>query len=166
MKCSSIIYATVALISIVALSSFQSANAQCKRFSKTRVLSTLDARAQLLHASSGRMMQGEQAAVVIDAPQGLVRLDLVTHESLGVVHYVVTNRMGDEITRGAVRAGRASIDLEVLQQQSLTFSVEIPEGISPYTTIGCVGLAATRANIIDLTPASEAIADVKVVNAP
>jgi hypothetical protein len=84
MKRSSLLYATLALVSLVALSSLQSVNAQCKRFSKMRVLRS------------------------IDAPQGYVSLDLFTHASLGQVEYSITDRLGHEIDSGTLATGRVS----------------------------------------------------------
>jgi hypothetical protein len=165
MKRSSLLYATLALVSLVALSSLQSVNAQCKRFSKTRVLRSIDAGSQLLYASAGHMIQGERAAVVIDAPQGFVSLDLFTHASLGQVEYSITDRLGHEIDSGTLATGRASIGLDLPEQKRLTVSIAVPQGNVAYTSMGCVGLAVYHPDVIELAPVSESVADIKAEKA-
>ena len=139
------------LISIlVLLVGTYEADAQCRRFARQRVISTLDDGQIIGQITSGTIGRGESAATVLEIDQsGPVDLILSTHNDLGNVTYSVVDARGTVHGEGRVRGSQERISIDVEQDTDLIVHIESERSASAYTPLGCVALATTR--VIDET---------------
>ena len=128
------------LISILVLlvGTFE-ADAQCRRFARQRVISTLDDGQIIGQITSGTIGRGESAATVLE----------IDHNDLGNVTYSVVDTRGTVHGEGRVRGSQERISIDVEQDTDLIVHIESERSASAYTPLGCVALATTR--VIDET---------------
>ena len=126
------------LISILVLlvGTFE-ADAQCRRFARQRVISTLDDGQIIGQITSGTIGRGESAATVLEIDQsGPVDLILSTHNDLGNVTYSVVDTRGTVYGEGQVRGAQERISIDVEQDTDLIVHIESEKrSASAYTPI-------------------------------
>ena len=90
------------------------ADAQCRKFTKQRVISSLDVDQAIDQIKTGTLGRGESAAAVLEVEaSGTVDLIVCTHPDLGEVTYNVVNAIGEGgfsrvmLVRTKVRGGAA-----------------------------------------------------------
>ena len=126
------------------------ADAQCRRFARQRVISTLDDGQIIGHITSGAIGRGESASAVLPIEEsGPVDLILSTHSDLGNVSYSVVDSRGIVYGEGRVRGSQERIAIDVEKDTDLIVRIESEGNKRAYTPIGCVALATTR--VIDET---------------
>lgn len=119
------------------------AAAQCRRFTKQRVISTLDSGASLDLIAAGTLGRGESAATLLNIPQpGAVDLIISTHPDLGRVEFSIVGTDGKVHQRGETRdqVKRVSVEAET----DLIVHIQSEQASGTYTPLGCVAVAAVR----------------------
>ena len=131
---------------IVSLIPAAQADAQCRRFSKQRVLGALEADMMLEQMTSGAIGRGETAATLlpIDA-SGAIELLISTHPDLGRVAFRILDVEGRQIREGEILGTTARIPIEVQAGIDLIVHIESERATNAYTPLGCVAIATTRA---------------------
>ena len=77
------------------------AGAQCRKFTKQRVISTLDAGQAIDQIQAGTLGRGESAAAVLEVnASGTVDLLISTHPDLGEVSFNVVSASGRSLSEG------------------------------------------------------------------
>lgn len=121
------------------------ADAQCRKFSKQRIISTLDADQMLDQMTAGTLGRGESAAALIEVEaSGTVDLIISTHPDLGAVGYNVVNAQGGRIASGTVNGSVARLPIVVEADSDLIVHIQSERTTGAYTPLGCVSLATAR----------------------
>ncbi len=130
---------------VILIGSFQ-ADAQCRRFARQRVISTLDDNQIIGQITSGTMSRGESASAVLEIEQtGTVDLILSTHQELGSVSYrVADNTRGTQYGEGQIQGPQARISIDVQEDTDLIVHIQSERTTNAYIPLGCVALATTR----------------------
>lgn len=129
---------------VILIGSFQ-ADAQCRRFARQRVISTLDDNQIIGQITSGTMSRGESASAVLEIEQtGTVDLILSTHQELGSVSYRVADTRGTQYGEGQIRGPQARISIDVQEDTDLIVHIQSERTTNAYIPLGCVALATTR----------------------
>jgi len=131
-------------ILVILIGSYE-ADAQCRRFARQRVISTLDDGQIIGQITSGTIGRGESAATVLEIDQtGPVDLILSTHKDLGKVAYSVVDTRGTVYGEGIVRGSQDRISIDVESDTDLIVHIESERIAGAYTPLGCVALATSR----------------------
>lgn len=132
------------LLLVLAMST-TSADAQCRRFSKQRVLGALEADMMLENMTSGAIGRGETAATLlpIDA-SGIIELLISTHPDLGRVAFRVLDIEGRQLSEGEILGSTARISMEVETGIDLIVHIESEQAVGAYTPLGCVAISTAR----------------------
>lgn len=121
------------------------AEAQCRRFARQRVISTLDDGQIIGQLTSGTIGRGESAATVLEIDQtGSVDLILSTHNDLGAVAFNVVDTHGMLYGEGTIRGSQERISIDVEEGIDLIVHIESERATNAYTPLGCVAVATTR----------------------
>ena len=130
---------------IVSLIPAAQADAQCRRFSKQRVLGALEADMMLEQMTSGAIGRGETAATLIpiDA-SGAIELLISTHPDLGRVAFRILDVEGRQIREGEILGTTARIPIEVEAGIDLIVHIESEQAVGAYTPLGCVAISTAR----------------------
>ena len=122
------------------------ADAQCRRFARQRVISTLDDGQIIGQLTSGTIGRGESAATVLEINEtGSVDLILSTHTDLGAVAYNVVDTRGERYGEGTIRGSQERISIDVEEGTDLIVHIESERATNAYIPLGCVAIATTRA---------------------
>ena len=134
-----------ALSTLILLISAAEADAQCRRFARQRVISTLNADQTLGQITSGVMSRGESASTVLEIEDaGIVDLILSTHRELGSVSYSVTDARGNQYSTGQVQGPQERISIDVQADTDLIVHIQSERTTNAYIPLGCVALATAR----------------------
>ena len=133
------------LLASLALLATSSTSAQCKKFSKKRVISTLQADQVIDQITAGTMGRGESAAALIEVEaSGEVDLIISTHPDLGEVSFNVVNTSGGKIADGIIRDQVTRIPISVEADSDLIVHIQSESATGAYTPLGCVSMATTK----------------------
>ena len=120
-------------------------DAQCRRFARQRVISTLEAGQTLDQITSGTMSRGESASALLEIDEaGTVDLILSTHRELGSVSYQVTDNRGNKYGRGQVQGPQERISIDVQEDTDLIVHIQSERTTNAYIPLGCIALATAR----------------------
>ena len=120
-------------------------SAQCRKFSKQRVISTLQADQVIDQITAGTMGRGESAAALIEVEaSGEVDLIISTHPDLGEVSFNVVNTSGGKIADGIIRDQVTRIPISVEADSDLIVHTQSESATGAYTPLGCVSMATTK----------------------
>jgi len=134
-----------ALSTLILLIGAAEADAQCRRFARQRVISTLDAGQTLSQITSGMMSRGESASAVLEIEEaGTVDLILSTHRELGSVSYSVVDARGKKYGEGQVQGPQERISIDVQEDTDLIVHIKSERTTNAYIPLGCVALATAR----------------------
>ena len=137
-------YSSLLLASIALLAS-TSVSAQCKKFSKKRVISTIQGKQSIDQITSGTLGRGESAAALIEVTTtGEVDLIISTHPNLGEVTYNVVTTNGQSLASGSSRGSIARLPISVEAHSDIIVHVQSEKTSSAYIPIGCVAMATTK----------------------
>lgn len=129
----------------ISLLTFATANAQCKRFTRQRVINTLDKNIMLDQVAAGTLGRGESAATVIEVRSpGVLDLIISTHPDLGTVQYSVVDTQGRLYKDGTIQGQLERLSVESDGQGDLIIHIQSEKASGAYTPLGCVALATTR----------------------
>ena len=137
------------LFSLLALSAFilsaSPASAQCKKFSRNRVINAFDGDIAIDQITSGTIGRGERASALIEVEStGEVDLIISTHPDLGEVSYSVISTSGERLVEGSLDGTAKRMPLNVQAEVDLIVHIASELPSSAYTPIGCVSLATTK----------------------
>jgi len=121
------------------------ADAQCRKFTKQRVISSLDVDQAIDQIKTGTLGRGESAAAVLEVEaSGTVDLIICTHPDLGEVTYNVVNTAGRKVTQGSTNGSMTQVAVEVEAEQDLIVHVASERASGAYAPIGCVSLVTAH----------------------
>jgi len=137
------------LLTIASIVSASSVDAQCRRFTRQRVISTLDQGTVIDQVTAGTLGRGESAAtlLVVDAP-GKVDLVISTHPDLGEVTYSVVDTQGKNYGHGQIRGQIERFPIETDGTSDLIVHIQSEKSTNAYAPLGCVALATTKSSQI------------------
>ena len=131
-------------LALLTLTAFD-AGAQCRKFTRQRVISTLDAGQAIDQIQAGTLGRGESAAAVLEvSASGTVDLIISTHPDLGQVSFNVVTTSGRSLAEGTLLGTVTSLPLQVEATEDLIVHVTSEKATGAYTPIGCVSLVTTQ----------------------
>lgn len=131
-------------LALLTLTAFD-AGAQCRKFTKQRVISTLDAGQAIDQIQAGTLGRGESAAAVLEvSASGTVDLLISTHPDLGEVTFNVVSASGRSLAEGTIAGTVTTLPLQVEAAEDLIVHVTSEKASGAYTPIGCVSLVTTQ----------------------
>ena len=134
-----------AISTLILLIGAAEADAQCRRFARQRVISTLDVDQILGQITSGTMSRGESASAVLEIEEaGAVDLILSTHRELGNVSYKVVDARGNQYGAGQIQGPQERISIDVPEDTDLIVHIQSERTTNAYIPLGCVALATAR----------------------
>lgn len=120
------------------------ANAQCRKFSRQRVISALSTDVAIDQITAGTLGRGESAAALIEVEStGDIDLIISTHPELGEVTFNVVNTQGGALANGTTHGQLTRIPITVAANEDLIVHIKSEKPYGAYTPIGCVSLATT-----------------------
>lgn len=120
------------------------ANAQCRKFSRQRVISALSTDVAIDQITAGTLGRGESAAALIEVEStGDIDLILSTHPELGEVTYNVVNIQGGALATGSTRGQLTRIPISVNAHEDLIVHIKSEKPYGAYAPMGCVSMATT-----------------------
>ena len=133
------------LLASIGMLAATSATAQCKKFSKKRVISAVQGAQTLDQITAGTLGRGESAAALIEVDtSGEVDLIISTHPNLGEVQYNVVTSQGESLASGSSTGGLARLPIEVKAHSDIIVHIESEKPSSAYIPLGCVAVATTK----------------------
>ena len=133
------------LLASLALLATSSTSAQCKKFSKKRVISAIDGAHNIDQITAGTLGRGESAAALIEVETtGEVDLIISTHPNLGEVHYSVVTTQGQSLASGSSRGSIALLPIAVEAHSDIIVHIQSEQPSSAYVPLGCVAMATTK----------------------
>ena len=134
----------LSLFAVILLSGLQ-ADAQCRRFSKQRVLGALEADMVLDRITAGAIGRGETAATLMPIhDSGDIELLISTHPDLGRVTFRILDVEGRQIREGELLGSTARIPVQVEAGIDLIVHIESEQAVGAYTPLGCVAISTAR----------------------
>jgi len=124
------------LLASLALLATSSTSAQCKKFSKKRVISAIDGAHNIDQITAGTLGRGES--------DGEVDLIISTHPNLGEVHYSVVTTQGQSLASGSSRGSIARLPIAVEAHSDIIVHIQSEQPSSAYVPLGCVAMATTK----------------------
>lgn len=120
-------------------------SAQCRKFSKKRVVTSLQGGQTIDQITAGHLGRGESAAALIEVKTtGVVDLIISTHPDLGEVAFHVVDTKGAKLASGFLEGSVENLPLDVEADVDLIVHISSEMPSSPYVPIGCVSLATTK----------------------
>ncbi len=133
------------LLTLASILSASTADAQCRRFTRHRVISALDQGMVLDQITAGTMGRGESAATLLSVNgPGVLDLVISTHPDLGEVTYTVVDTQGKKYRDGQIRGQLERFPVETDGNSDLIVHIQSEKSSNAYVPLGCVALATTR----------------------
>ena len=121
------------------------ADAQCRRFTKQRVIGAIDAGMALEQVTSGTIGRGETAATLLPIERsGDIELLISTHPDLGRVGYRILDVQGRLLRDGEILGSTARLPIQVEAGSDLIVHIESEQQVGAYTPLGCVAISTAR----------------------
>ena len=135
---------TLVLASIGMLAA-TSASAQCKKFSKKRVISALQGAQTIDQITAGALGRGESAAALLEVEtSGEVDLIISTHPNLREVQYSVVTSQAASLASASSTGSIARLPIEVKAHTDIIVHIQSEKPSSAYIPLGCVAMATTK----------------------
>lgn len=133
------------ILASIGLLAATSAHAQCKKFSKKRVISAVQGSQVIDQITAGNLGRGESAAALIEVEaSGEVDLIISTHPNLGEVLYNVVTSHGEPLAQGSSTGSIVRIPISVEAHSDIIVHIQSEKPSSAYTPMGCVAMATTK----------------------
>lgn len=120
------------------------ATAQCRKFSKQRVISALSPDLAIDQITTGTLGRGESAAALIEVEStGEIDLVISTHPELGEVTFNVMSTQGGALASGMTHGQATRVPISVEADDDLIVHIKSEMPVGTYVPLGCVSVATT-----------------------